>query len=753
MKLFKKISYLTILKYFCVFSVFLTVNSISATPLPLSIAVLSAFLYLDFSMISTPLLFIGAGFVSGSSIFTSLIIGGTFIVLVYGIYRATKSKPKGETLIYTLVALIPYFLTSPNEIYFKITVSVINCVLTFCFIPALRCVLFKSLKYKPDFNEVFCLSLVTVCLSLGLSNLVGVEVWKLVSVILILITTYVYRLGISVLLASVLSLSVCIYYSDLSFIGIFTLWALSALSVMKVSRFLSALVIPLIDFAVIKFFNVMPYGIKDILFVTAGSVAFCLIPTTLLCEVKERLHSFRERQLVRQTVNRNRYVLSNRLYELSGVFLEIANVLSSFKKENINDGAIKKHLFEEITTNICTNCDNKPKCKAKKVPSPIALDKLLSIGLAKGKVSFIDVPSEISSHCIHTNDMIFCVNKLLAEYRNYMIDSINYDKSKQLIAGQASGIAEVLKGLAFETGQTLKYRNNVEKNVSTYLKRTGVNVSEILIYGDGNEVSVSMMICSKELPVTKIVKATSDAVGIDMQIAEQAVIQDDKIFVLLKKQNRFDAVFGVASISKDGSEKCGDTHSVERLGTDKFMVALSDGMGSGKYAESISDASLSLIESFYKAGMESALIMNTVNKLLAINTEDSFAALDICVFDLNTLTADFIKFGAPYGFIITVDGIKIIEGSSLPLGILDDLKPSVTTDQLSAGDMLLFVTDGVSDSFGSSSAIIDFLQRQPAKNPQTLAESVLSEAVTLAGGKHADDMTCVALRVFERKTA
>ena len=214
-----------------------------------------------------------------------------------------------------------------------------------------------------------------------------------------------------------------------------------------------------------------------------------------------------------------------------------------------------------------------------------------------------------------------------------------------------------------------------------------------------------------------------------------------------------DAVFGIASVNKDGSAKCGDTHCVQRLEGDKFLVALSDGMGSGAYAESISDASLSLIESFYKAGMSSPLIMNTVNKLLAVNTEDSFAALDVCVFDLNTLAADFIKFGAPYGFILTQDGIKIVEGSSLPMGILDDLAPSITSDTLSGGDVLLFVTDGVSDAFGTSSSLIDFLQKQPAKNPQTLADGVLGEALRISGGRKADDMTCLAVRVFEKKPA
>ena len=105
-------------------------------------------------------------------------------------------------------------------------------------------------------------------------------------------------------------------------------------------------------------------------------------------------------------------------------------------------------------------------------------------------------------------------------------------------------------------------------------------------------------------------------------------------------------------------------------------------MGSGLDAENVSSTSLSLIESFYKAGLSSPLILCTVNKLLSINTEDSFTALDLSVIDLKTLNADFIKYGSPYGFIVNDEGIKIVEGNSLPLGIIDELKPSVCTAPL-----------------------------------------------------------------------
>ena len=187
-----------------------------------------------------------------------------------------------------------------------------------------------------------------------------------------------------------------------------------------------------------------------------------------------------------------------------------------------------------------------------------------------------------------------------------------------------------------------------------------------------------------------------------------------------------------------------------RIENDRLLIALSDGMGSGKDAENVSSTSLSLIESFYKAGLSSPLILCTVNKLLSINTEDSFTALDLSVVDLKTLSADFIKYGSPYGFIVNDQGIKIVEGNSLPLGIIDELKPSVCTAPLIDGDMIVLVSDGISDAFGSSGEMIDFLRAQTAKNPQSLADDILSRAIEISGGLKKDDMTVLAVRVYKR---
>ena len=338
---------------------------------------------------------------------------------------------------------------------------------------------------------------------------------------------------------------------------------------------------------------------------------------------------------------------------------------------------------------------------------------------------------------------------MLAEYRSYALNVKNLATGRELIAEEASGVAEMLKGLALESGALLKYQSRLERKVSENLLRRGFLVCEVLIYGENERLSLSMIIAMKEYSLEGINSVINKTLGINMTLVEKNNISESKVYLFFKRAVERDAVFGIAKTVKDGSVKSGDTHSVARISDEKFLVALSDGMGSGEDAENVSSVSLSLIESFYKAGMESSLILNTVNKLLSVNAEDRFTALDVAVIDLKNKTADFIKYGSPYGFILSDGRVRIVEANSLPLGILNDLKPSVCKAELNDGDMILLMTDGVADAFGSSSDIIDYIRVVPALNPQSLADELLNKALELNGGKKKDDMTVLCVRVFK----
>ena len=609
----------------------------------------------------------------------------------------------------------------------------------------------KGLKYKLSYEECVAIFAVAVAIGIGVSNYVSPYIWKGVIVFAILMSCYLLRFGIGTVISAVLGVSLAVYYRDVNQVALCLSLGLSADISMRFSRYLAVFCLPSADFFLYSIFNVYEsYTAVYYLPVIIGALVFAAIPTKPLKELKDKLYSFREKQLVRETINRNRLMLSNRLYELSGVFTEMASAFNAFKKTAADENKTKSAMEREILNSVCKNCKFYERCKPKISDLKKGLTVMIDIGFAKGKLSLIDLPKELSETCIHPNDMLFGLNKMLAEYRSYAISAKNLASGRELIAEEISGVSEILKGLALDSGALLKYQSRLERSLSDNLFKHGLFVSEILIYGENERITVSMIIAMKEFSLTALIAVIDKTLGINMTLSEKSNITEEKTYLVFKRAANYDAVFGIAKAIKDGSNESGDTHSVLRINDEKFLVALSDGMGSGKQAETISNVALSLIESFYKAGMKSELILNTVNKLLSVNTEDNFTALDIAVIDLKNRSSDFIKYGSPYGYILSDGRVRIIEANSLPLGILTDLKPSVCQAEINDGDMILFMTDGVSDAFGSSGDIIDYIRLAPAFNPQSLADEVLNKAIELSKGEKKDDMTVLCVRIFKK---
>ncbi len=727
--------------------------------MPYSVAILGASLCEGSSLITTPILFIFSFLLSGSvGLIGSAFISAFTLCIITALYRKFNSHSKYETCIYVAVSLLGFVFLGDTKSQIDMEKRLLCTILTtalclFC-ITAGHAINKKGLRHKFGFEETASLALLVCLLGIGVCNLFSPVFWKGVSVLILLLVCYLYRTGTATIVSAVLGISLAVYYNNLSLVAVYVLWAVCAESLMPLSRYLSAISILVADYAIQVIFKVYSlYALSEFISIVCGILFFCLIPTKPLKALKERLYSFREKQLVRQTINRNRIMLAGRLYDLSSVFSEMANAFNLFNHNELSETVVKSTIQKQIITSVCDSCQSKPRClkSIKKIEQGIF--KMLDIGFAKGKLSLIDLPREVGDVCLHPNNIIFNVNKLISDYRTYALERSNVENGRSLIASEALGVAEILRGLALESGATLKYQSRLERALSDALFKEGITVTELLIYGEENNLSVSVIITMNEFSMDAVSRIISKTLGVNMSICERSEVSTGKCYLLFKQSAPFDAVFGISQQVKDGSMQSGDTHSVTRIAGDKFLVALSDGMGSGEKARNVSSASLSLIESFYKAGLNSPLILNTVNRLLSINTEDNFTALDVSIIDLKDCSADFIKYGSPYGFIVGDNGVKIVEGCSLPLGIIEELKPSVCHTQLNPGDMIVLITDGVSDAFGSSGEVIDFLRTIPAKNPQTLSDELLSHAINLNGGQRKDDMTVLAVRVFGKKSA
>ncbi|MBQ3596719.1 MAG: SpoIIE family protein phosphatase [Clostridia bacterium] len=752
-------SYVNVLAHLALLLLFLCFNHIEKQVMPYSVALYSSAVAIGTNPIVCSLLLILSFVLSGANgMLGSIGIVCLFYCILSFIFKKNHKDHQNLFCALTGLSLIGFILLGDlnNQILLerRIVFTLLCCMLAFFTYNCLVCIGKKGLKYKLTYDEHASLIVVVAVIGLGICNFISPLFWAGICAFIIPVCCYLFKFGSTVLISAVLGISLSIYYGNVGFVSVCLLWGICAQAIIKVNRYLSSLSIILIDFIVQLIFSVYPtYSLINSLCLGVGSIVFCIIPTNFLANLKEKIQAFNEKQLVRQTINRNRIMLSNRLYELSGVFAEMKQAFETFKQKQMSGETAKNIIVKQTLSSVCDGCEKNLNCKKQKDTRQQGLEKIVNIGFAKGKLSLIDLPRDLSELCTKPSELLYYVNKLLADYRAYCIEKKNVSVGRDLLAMEAEGISQILKNLALESGATLKYQSKIEKIITNNLLKNGFIVNELLVFGEGVNFCISLVISGEQFSFDGITRLIGKTVGFDVILCEKIEISQGKIYLVYKKRAPFDAVFGISRAVKQGSQTSGDTHSIIKISEDKFLVALSDGMGSGEQAEKISSVALSLIESFYKAGLSGEVILTTVNKLLAINTEDSFTAIDISVIDLNTCQADFIKYGSPYGFIVSENGVRIIEGNSLPLGILDDLRPSVCKTKIDQDGIIVLITDGISDAFGSSGEIIDYLRSVPARNPQTLTDGLLAKALSLNQNTPNDDMTALAVRVFKKQSA
>ena len=190
----------------------------------------------------------------------------------------------------------------------------------------------------------------------------------------------------------------------------------------------------------------------------------------------------------------------------------------------------------------------------------------------------------------------------------------------------------------------------------------------------------------------------------------------------------------------------GDAKTVLCPSRRRRLFALSDGMGSGERAAKASRDAISMVENFYRAGFDNAVILNLVNKLLCLTSDENFSSIDIAVIDTASGGLDIIKMGAVPTFIMHKGSVEIVSCAAPPAGIIERASPVTVRRQLYDGDMVFIMSDGVYDALDEQ-GVISSIQEAATSNPQILADRLLEKALSV-GAK--DDCTVLVLRLYTR---
>lgn len=369
---------------------------------------------------------------------------------------------------------------------------------------------------------------------------------------------------------------------------------------------------------------------------------------------------------------------------------------------------------------------------------------------------------------IAKNDIDEMVRVINSSYR---ISKLNFiwkkklDENKKTMSSQLNGVSEALSSLANQIKNEDEdiYKPQKEQ-IRTLLSEKEITLKDITIKEDEGKYLVNLYtgVCEnmdgKDCGAKKIARVLAKVFGNKLILQKQKCglrVNDTTCVYTFTSEDNYTLQVGVAKTKKADSIISGDTTLQTRLEDGKYLIAISDGMGSGPEARKSSKIAIKMLERLLKSGFNNDTALKLINTTISANTdEDMYATLDVSIVDLYKGNMKFIKNGACPTFVKRNSNVEVLKAVALPTGILDNVDLVEYNYNLQDGDLVIMCSDGILDSnkeyMNKELWIQEILEQIETDDAQRISDIILKEAIDNDFGKEKDDMTVIVYKVHKK---
>ncbi|MFT9494020.1 stage II sporulation protein E [Anaerosolibacter sp.] len=494
---------------------------------------------------------------------------------------------------------------------------------------------------------------------------------------------------------------------------------------------------------------------------------FMILPKSILGYAEKYVNAQGGAVQIEKTYSeRIRRITHDRLKEFSQAFSELAVTYGQvLEKDKLIDQEEIAGIIDQVVNKVCSKCGMCRSCwKNSFYSSYNDLVEIIAVLESSGRIKEDKIPTILKKRCIRLEILLQAVYDQFEVYKIHYKWERKLFESRQLVAEQFQGVSEIIHRLGKEISMEVHFKTDIEDAMYVAFDKAGVAVKKVTVFEKENgkmEVDIEKRACyDRKQCDEKIAPIVSQVMGTSFVRKHQLCATDDHtencVFKLVAAE-KYRASTGVARAAKDNHYICGDSYTMMALQDGKYMIALSDGMGSGEKAAKESTTTITLLEQLLEAGFDQETAIKTINSILVLKSSDEiFSTIDLSIVDLYTGRLDCIKIGAASSFIKRANGeVEIIKSTSLPIGILSKIDFDSFGKKLGKGDFIIMMSDGILDADKQTdikeSWIVGALQSIHSRNPQTIADELMNMAIKKYEDKLEDDMTVLVTKVWESK--
>lgn len=474
-----------------------------------------------------------------------------------------------------------------------------------------------------------------------------------------------------------------------------------------------------------------------------GSALYVFLPAWL----RERVDAVTQGTAERAQSMESAFV-SQRIAHMREAVHELARALPACEGKELSTGA-------ELGDLMCAQCANRELCWGKsRARTEKMLSALVEMSRRGEEVDEEHLPALIEHGCLRAGVAGELARDMLIQRQRRIVARNKARYERELTLTHLAALSGTLGELGtLAAGESL---NDLQAAHVITLALEELRIPARLLYARRVDGHLQAALESEGLlPFQKALDGLLRYLAAEEQLA-LSVSRAEHGRIELEEVPLYSAAVGTASISAgaredDGGAVCGDACSAKRCEGGRLLMMLCDGMGHGSEARAQSEKTLELLLLLLEAGYTRHQAITAVNGImLGAQEGERFSTVDLADVDLWTGDVYSEKLGACASWVVRGNHMKKIDGSSLPLGIMEEAIPTAAQYRLHSGDILVIMSDGVADVFENDDEMKQALSDSLYIQPQRMADALLRNALLAGGGTPRDDMSVMVLLLIDR---
>lgn len=172
----------------------------------------------------------------------------------------------------------------------------------------------------------------------------------------------------------------------------------------------------------------------------------------------------------------------------------------------------------------------------------------------------------------------------------------------------------------------------------------------------------------------------------------------------------------------------------------------------GESANKSSSTVIKMLKRLLTTGFDKDISIGLINSAVNLNSNvETYATIDLSIFDLNNGEIEFVKNGACPTFIKNENNVEVVKAVSLPAGIVDKIDLVVYNKKLINNQIIIMCSDGILESneelANKEIWVKEFLEDIETEDIKEISKALIQEAIDNDLGTAKDDMTVLVAKI------